>query len=530
MTIRKSLAIEITLTFLILTILLTNGRKAQAAGTGTAQSAASPGTSTASSPAAGASAIGGAGAIDSTAAGPIPAPPQTGASSGASPQPSAGVVIPAAGQTAPVLRGVIPLVVYPSPDSAGRASVNIKLIGAGLNSAADILINDNAIQVCWRSRTNRCEGSRVIATASADGRVIEVDGLSISDWHGPARVKVVLDGKESDVKQITISSVPSSTPLIGAIGFVGAIVLMIWLMVRGLRRREIAGRPYGLITTFMLDPDTGTYSLSNFQFYAWTAAAVLAYAYIALSRSLVQGNLNFIDVPDNLSKILFISAGTFGIATGVTAAKGSKGAGQIQPSWSDLLTVGGVVVPERVQFFVWTIVGVAAFLALTLFADAGSASAIPDVPMNFLYLQGISAAGYLGGKIARSQGPIISSATGRVADSTILISGANPMIIDIIGQGLSIRPGIRIADDRKIEQKIVYELPGESVAAAVGTIEVVSYDDHSLDRSFATQLRLSIRDAATVQRLTNSKEKQPAPTLSVTNPDGQSAIWPLTIS
>ena len=78
-------------------------------------------------------------------------------------------------------------------------------------------------------------------------------------------------------------------------------------------------------------------------------------------------------------------------------AVGPKGAGDVQPGWSDLLTVGGVVVPERVQFVVWTIVGVFTFLAMTLFADPWIAQELPGVPERFLLLMGVSSAGYLGG-------------------------------------------------------------------------------------------------------------------------------------
>ena len=411
------------------------------------------------------------------------------------------------------------MVAYPSTNNSGEDVTSLLLTGSGLSSADEIEINNNAIRVCWPNKTESCSDAPLIARVTVDGQNIQLDGLKVSELHGPVAVKVALGALESDAKQVTISGVQPETPFVGAVAFVVAISLLIWLMVSGLRQHAIDGQAYGLITAFMLDPDTDTYSLAKFQFYIWTAAAVLAYAYVALSRSLVQGNLEFIDVPGTLPGILFISAGTFGISTGVTAAKGSKGAGQIQPSWSDLLTVGGVVVPERVQFVVWTIVSVAAFLALTLFIDPASITNLPAVPKNFLYLQGISAGGYLAGKIARNQGPVISSATG---------SAANPMLIDILGQGLSIRPGIRI-DDRKI----VYAMSGETVAAQVGTLETVSYDDHSLDKSFATQLRLRITDANTVQRLTQQPQAgQPAPehTLSVTNPDGQTAVWRLTIT
>jgi len=407
--------------------------------------------------------------------------------------------------------------------------VSVALRGSNLKAHDDIEINNNAIQVCWKPEDGTCSGRQVVAEAAADGHTIQLDGLKVSELHGSLSVTVVRGEQHSEPKPLTISVVDNSTPLFWAFVFVLAVAVVIWLMVNGLKRRAIGGRPYGLITAFMLDPETDTYSLSKFQFYIWTVAAVLAYAYVALSRGLVQGKLEFVDVPGTLPGILVISAGTFGIATGVTAAKGPKGAGQIQPSWSDLLTVGGVVVPERVQFVVWTIVAVAAFLAFTLWTDPGSVTAMANVPKNFLYLQGISGAGYLAGKIARSQGPVIWSATGSVKPATG--SDKATITIDIIGEGLSVQPGIQIDD-----KKIVY---GQGVAGTVGFLETVSDGNDQLDKSFASHLKLTITDAKKIQELTPQQPQTPPQqpqmpqtkhTISVTNPDGQNAIHVLTIT
>jgi hypothetical protein len=60
-----------------------------------------------------------------------------------------------------------------------------------------------------------------------------------------------------------------------------------------------------------------------------------------------------------------------------------------------------MVTGDRFQFFVWTLVGFLGFLLLVLLADPSTLKELPDVPQGFIYLMGISAAGYLDGKVVR---------------------------------------------------------------------------------------------------------------------------------
>ena len=56
-------------------------------------------------------------------------------------------------------------------------------------------------------------------------------------------------------------------------------------------------------------------------------------------------------------------------AVGITANRGSKGAGPLEPSFADFISSGGMVTGDRFQFFVWTLVGFLGFLLLVLLAD-----------------------------------------------------------------------------------------------------------------------------------------------------------------
>src|SRR5439155_7622880 len=115
----------------------------------------------------------------------------------------------------------------------------------------------------------------------------------------------------------------------------------------------------------------------------------------------------FAPIPEGLPGILAVSGGTAALAAGINNVRGPKGAGEEQPSFADLITTGGVVVAERFQFLVWTVLGALAFLFLVVFSDPATIQDLPKVPDGFLYLMGVSSAGYLGGKLARKPGPVI---------------------------------------------------------------------------------------------------------------------------
>jgi len=156
-----------------------------------------------------------------------------------------------------------------------------------------------------------------------------------------------------------------------------------------------------------LDPETNSYSLSKLQFYLWTVAALFSYAYLFISRVHVQNTI-WPDVPPNLPGVIAIAAGTTVSSVLVTASKGSKGAGPAQPGFADFITSGGVVAPDRVQMLLWTLFGVGAFIVTTLAQSPAEIQTLPTIPDNFLYLMGLSSAGYLGGKLARKAGPVIN--------------------------------------------------------------------------------------------------------------------------
>src|SRR5262249_43995710 len=157
------------------------------------------------------------------------------------------------------------------------------------------------------------------------------------------------------------------------------------LLKRRVTEHTVAGKRLNLLETLLLDKATDTFSLSRAQFYVWTAVAVYGYAYLTAAWTLLQGRLEFAPVPQGLPGIIAASAGTAVVVEAVGSSK-TKGAGAEQPSWTDFITTGGMVVPERLQFFVWTLVGALTFVGLVLVSDPGVVSTLPSVPQEFLVL------------------------------------------------------------------------------------------------------------------------------------------------
>jgi hypothetical protein len=282
------------------------------------------------------------------------------------------------------------------------------------------------------------------------------------------------------------------------------LVLIYVIAVFGGGMHEI--NPPGLrarkVYAFLIDPQTDTYSLSKLQFYAWSAAALFGYCYLMLSRALAQGRLDIVDVPENLPGILAISAGTTIASMSITLGRGSKGSGNVNPAFSDLLGTGGVVAPERVQFLLWTLVAIGAFLLCVFSSEPTAISDLPAIPPRLLLLSGVSAGGYLGGKLARTPGPIIDEIMAKVGSVQFSIMGHN------------------LAADA------VVEIEGTSVA------QFLDSTTHPQHRATAVDPAGSADLATTLELKLASAPKEwlkDALKFTVTNPDGQQSTWSLAV-
>lgn len=243
------------------------------------------------------------------------------------------------------------------------------------------------------------------------GRVASPNSMTLCSVPVPSsgrlQVAVGLGDTPSETREFRVFSMTGKGVATLSLFIAGGLALVPLALLAFMRDTlMIGGQPYRFRLLF-LDSETETYSLSKLQFYMWTLAALFGYAYLVISRVKIQGG-SWPDVPGTLPGIIAIAGGTAVGAQVITTMKGSQGGGEQWPSVADLITSGGVVAIDRVQMLLWTIFGVGIFLYMVVQLGPGTITDLPAVPETLLYLMGLSSAGYLGGKLARKAGPVIS--------------------------------------------------------------------------------------------------------------------------
>jgi hypothetical protein len=248
-------------------------------------------------------------------------------------------------------------------------------------------------------------------------------------------LRVALGERSSEAAVLSFSLVNARTPKIIA-AFVLLLLIIIIAGILATSRRPSVTTAAGVHADFaskfklitrsaFIDEETMTYSLSKLQVILWLFAGVFGYVYLSASRSLVQGEFVLADIPKGLGPLLLIAVGTPALTTLISSTKGSKGAGEEGPSPADLITSGGVVAPDRLQYLIWTIVGVAAFVGTTLAISPSEILTLPEIPDGFLTLMGISSAGYVAGKMARPAGPVISKIEASIGSLILRLDGSS---------------------------------------------------------------------------------------------------------
>lgn len=401
-------------------------------------------------------------------------------------------VLTASGKLQPKITAIEPVLSYPEKRLYG-----FEVIGEGFSNRGQdngLIIGDREVRVCW-------EGGPCKEKDAVHGQIVSSRQLSFTGIHagplGTPPIQIRVGQERSDPFPITLSRVERGIPLELSLGILALLTLLVFVVIRsGMGEYRIDGRMYGFLKTLLVDKETDTYSLSRLQLYLWTAAAIFGYLYLSLSRSLVQWKLDFMDIPPGLPGIILISASTGFLAQGIQSAKGPKGSGNKLPSASDFITSGGVVAPERFQFFVWTILGIVTFLTLVILQDPGNIKDLPTIPTGFLELMGVSSVGYLGGKLARKPGPVIDEIVAEMGSLVLTIKGRN------------------------LSQDASFQIGGEDVTSDLieSKPEILEKDGQSDEPNMAKSLKLSVKSP-----------KDPwvkgDQDLTIINPDGQKAVW-----
>ena len=424
------------------------------------------------------------------------------------------------GESLPNIASIFPRVIFPNKDG----SYSFKVNGSGFSKTGTdnnlIISTKNSddtfsaipeIKVCWKGEGyEKCKNSNPDwATGTAQSpRRLDFDNIKVND-QGDLGIQIRVGEKVSDPPYpITLSRVGYWTPAIWALGILLVIILILLGLLRnksGEQNNPKNNKFKSFFKSIFLDQETNTYSLSRLQFYLWTLVSVFSYAYLFIARSFAQGKLEFIDIPEGLPVIFLVSAATSAFATGISNTKGSKGSGEVDPSVSDFITAGGYIVPERLQFFVWTIVGIIVYIIVVIFQNPGQIQGLPTIPQGFLQLSGVSSLGYLGGKLARKPGPVISS-----IDKAIYDDNSKQLILVINGSNLSQDATFKIEKGNK-----------DSISSPKDVIvKTTIKDPETGDSSLAKILEIQIPSSQNVW----PKIEKPYE-LTLYNPDGQFAVW-----
>ena len=326
---------------------------------------------------------------------------------------------------------------------------------------------------------------------------------------GVVQLRVRVGDSVSLPKKVTLAKISGSyIKLWSALTVLLLMAALLWLFWKSIGPRGPSGRKRNPLAAFLLDEQTSSYSLSRFQLLVWTTVIVFGYVYLYLSKQLVQAVPGLPPIPDGLPALLGLSVGTAVLAVGATLARGSKGAGPIEPGPADLISVGGVIAPERVQFLIWTLVAAAGFLGIVLDSEPTTISVLPEVPASMLYLMGVSSAGYLGGKIMRNPGPVIRTVEANPAGWKA--AKVEDLLLRIQGDNLDKNATFRI-DDKPLE-KWQYDVASP-----------ISQDPATAASGLCKQLDLIVHEAEMYKvPMEGNKPHQ----LSITNSDGQSAAAP----
>ena len=397
--------------------------------------------------------------------------------------------------------------VTPHPSFPAEGAYSFELIGENFGHEADeseIRINDQPIE--FAARVNNIDRQATVQSCEdkwpcliANRHSLKIYRLSLEKHalYRPLHVSVNVDSLGSEPTLLLLSKAQRSTPALLAFAVLFLLGGAVLLMARG---RAAGYRPlrkrYPTLTYLFIDPPSNTYSLSRFQLILWTGAAILAFAYVGVSQSLIQGKLELPAIPEGLMPLLGLSIGTTALSVGATESHGSKGAGPPHPEIGDFINSGGILAPERMQFFLWTILGVLGFVGATLAQDPATISNPPKIPESFLPLMGVSSLGYLAGKVARKAGPVIKQL---LPPPPYDPPASPPGEIVVVGTNLSPKAQVWV-NGVQIPADAITVRPEQSAAA-----------------EFVTKLAVSTAAAAAAVRPAG------VPSLKVVNPDGQSA-------
>ncbi|WP_167407610.1 hypothetical protein [Nostoc flagelliforme] len=297
-----------------------------------------------------------------------------------------------------------------------------------------------------------------------------------------------------------------------------------------------------LLEWFLVDVQTNTYSLGRAQFLWWLAIIVFGYLFLLIGRGLFRRTWEFIPL-SGFGYTFLISLATLVTAQATSEIRGSKGSGEVNPGWSDLVVHGGVVALERVQQIVWNLIIGIAFIVIIL-ATYPTASSFPTIPSELLALIGISATGYIGGKAIRKPGPNINQVVlyappeeSNLPPDYITIAGANFSLGGkILNSEGNEEVNTQIKDAGLIVQMVYLKDTKTKEEISETLVEIKKDDivtikpDPNAPMEFCRRFKIPLKGLKTLSDnnwldkfLEHYKKKEVK--ITIINADGQKAVW-----
>jgi len=211
------------------------------------------------------------------------------------------------------------------------------------------------------------------------------------------------------------------------------VAFLFFLVNWGLRATRTTITKFGDIVR----DGSGFPSLARFQFLFWTIIIMYAVLSVFFTR-LFMGNPEIpIDIPENLLILMGISIAVPFVSMPLSGIKygdrrPSKGTidDADRRSLSTMLMENGKITVSRFQMFAWTWISIIVYLGYffshILTSDVNELS-VPDIPQIFVFLMGLTQAGYVGTKAAIPEKMALTkiSPTEGSIGATVTIYGTN---------------------------------------------------------------------------------------------------------
>ncbi|HMV43347.1 MAG TPA: hypothetical protein PK079_21360 [Leptospiraceae bacterium] len=199
-------------------------------------------------------------------------------------------------------------------------------------------------------------------------------------------IKLSINARPSKIEKLTILNESWK----GFAVTMGALITLLFLGILAYFSKKINFFP-----DILLDPETNSFSLANFQSFLWTLVLMGSYFYIAVCQGLILGNPELPEFNFSLIGLLGVSYGGMIAANYVDKRKKHMVIKKDKPELRDLIfDPSGGIDMARMQLFGFNLICLLLYIYYLL--KANPLNGLPSIPETLHTLLGTSQAGYIG--------------------------------------------------------------------------------------------------------------------------------------